>query len=217
LAPLGYQDSFGKQRANQWKDEGVLASPPASKESLRVGERQCDIAWVSKAASPASKEALMSVAKRLKEYLEQNHVTYSHCTHRMAYTAQEVAAAQHVPGQNMAKTVVLKADDQYVMVVLPAPLKLDLEMLRRKLPFGRLELASEKDLAWLFMDSELGAMPPFGNLYNLPVFVDQSLAVRQEIVFNAGTHMDTIQMPYDDFERLVHPKVIYAAFATMCG
>jgi Ala-tRNA(Pro) deacylase len=159
----------------------------------------------------------MSIAKRLREYLEQNHVPYSHCTHRMAYTAQEVAAAQHVPGQNMAKTVVLKADDQYVMVVLPAPLKLDLEMLRRELPFGRLELASEKDLAGLFMDSELGAMPPFGNLYNLPVFVDQSLAVRQEIVFNAGTHVDTIQMHYDDFERLVHPKVIHAALATMCG
>ena len=145
----------------------------------------------------------MSIAKRLREYLEQNHVPYSHCTHRMAYTAQEVAAAQHVPGQNMAKTVVLKADNQYVMVVLPAPLKLDLEMLRRELPFGRLELASEKDLAGLFMDSELGAMPPFGNLYNLPVFV--------------GTHMDTIQMRYDDFERLVHPKVIHAAFATTCG
>jgi Ala-tRNA(Pro) deacylase len=90
-------------------------------------------------------------------------------------------------------------------------------MLRRELPFGRLELASEKDLAWLFMDSELGAMPPLGNLYNPPVFVDQSLAVREEIVFNAGTHVDTIQMRYDDFERLVHPKVIHAAFATTCG
>jgi Ala-tRNA(Pro) deacylase len=159
----------------------------------------------------------MSIAKRLREYLEQNHVSFIHCTHRLAYTAQEVAAAQHVPGQNMAKTVVLKADDQFVMVVLPAPLKLDLEELRQKLPFDRLELASEKDLAWLFMDSELGAMPPFGNLYNLPVFVDQSLALRPEIVFNAGTHLDTIQMSYDDFERLVHPKVINATFATMCG
>jgi len=218
-ATFDSEHSFGKRRAFQGEVRGVLALNDRARAQGGHCERGSDSPTAPRPqeSQPASKEALMSVAKRLKEYLEQNHVPYSHCTHRMAYTAQEVAATQHVPGQNMAKTVVLKADDQYVMVVLPAPLKLDLEMLRRELPFGRLELASEKDLAWLFMDSELGAMPPLGNLYNPPVFVDQSLAVREEIVFNAGTHVDTIQMRYDDFERLVHPKVIHAAFATTCG
>ncbi|MEW5978950.1 MAG: YbaK/EbsC family protein [Acidobacteriota bacterium] len=155
----------------------------------------------------------MSIAKKVKDYLEQNHVPYTHCRHRPAYTAQELAEAQHISGWNVAKTVVFQADDQFVMVVLPAAFRVDLEELRQELPFDTLKLASEKDLAWLFMDSELGAMPPFGNLYKLPVYVDQSLAAREEIVFNAGTHMDTIRMRYADFEKLVHPQLIHAAFA----
>jgi Ala-tRNA(Pro) deacylase len=153
----------------------------------------------------------MSIAKRVKECLEQNHVPYTHCTHRLAYTAQEVAAAQHVPGREMAKTIVLKTDSQFAMVVLPAVMKINMKTLRDELPFSHLELATEKEFASLFPDSELGAMPPFGNLYNLPVYVDKSLSEDEEIVFNAGTHVDTIRIKYKDFVQVVQPKIVDAA------
>ena len=153
----------------------------------------------------------MSIARRVKDYLEQNTVPYSHCTHRLAYTAQEVAAAQHVPGKQMAKTIVLKTDSQFVMVVLPAVMKINMKALRDELPFSHVELATEKEFAELFADSELGAMAPFGNLYGLPVFVDKSLVEDAEIVFNAGTHVDTIRIKYADFSRLVKPVIVDAA------
>ncbi|MCI0626903.1 MAG: YbaK/EbsC family protein [Acidobacteria bacterium] len=153
----------------------------------------------------------MSIARRVKEYLEQNRVPYSHCTHRLAYTAQEVAAAQHVPGREMAKTIILKTDSLFAMAVLPAVMKINMKALRDELPFAHVELATEKEFAALFPDSELGAMAPFGNLYELPVYVDKSLAEDEEIVFNAGTHVDTIRIRYRDFARLVQPKIIDAA------
>ena len=153
----------------------------------------------------------MSSAKRVKDYLEQNQVAYTHCTHRLAYTAQEVAAAQHVPGKEMAKTIVLKTDFQFAMVVLPAVMKINMKTLREEVPFVHVELASEKEFAELFPDSELGAMAPFGNLYGVPVYVDKSLAQDREIVFNAGTHIDTIRIKYADFARLVRPVMIDAA------
>jgi Ala-tRNA(Pro) deacylase len=153
----------------------------------------------------------MSIAKRLKEYLEDNKVPYTHCTHRLAYTAQEVAAAQHVPGREMAKTIVLRVDDQFLLVILPAIMKIDMKALRDELPFKHVELASEREFASLFPDSETGAMVPFGNLYNLRVYVDKSLSLDEDIVFNAGTHVDTVKMKYGDFERLVRPQIINAA------
>ncbi len=153
----------------------------------------------------------MSIAKRVREYLEASQVPYTHCTHRLAYTAQEVAAAQHVPGREMAKTIVVTADLQHLMVVLPAVMKLDMKSLREELPYKHVQLATEKEFSTLFPDSEIGAMVPFGNLYNLPVYVDKSLSANEEIVFNAGTHIDTIRMKYQDFERLVQPKIINAA------
>jgi Ala-tRNA(Pro) deacylase len=152
----------------------------------------------------------MSIARRLREYLEENRVPYTHCTHRLAYTAQEVAAAQHVPGREMAKTIVVKADNRFVLVILPAVFKIDMKALREELPFKNVDLASEKEFVALFPDSEIGAMVPFGNLYQLSVYVDQSLSADEEIVFNAGTHVDTIKMRYQDFERLVQPKKINA-------
>lgn len=153
----------------------------------------------------------MSVANRLKEYLEEQKVPYTHCTHRLAYTAQEVAAAQHVPGRQLAKTIVVKADSQYVLIALPAVMKVNLKVLREELPFKHIELASEREFASLFPDCELGAMAPFGNVYHLSVYVDKSLTEHEEIVFNAGTHVDTIRIKYADFARLVRPQVIQAA------
>lgn len=153
----------------------------------------------------------MSIATRVRDYLEQNKVPYTHCTHRLAYTAQEVAAAQHVPGREMAKTIILKIDSQFAMLVLPAVMKIDMKNLRDELPFAHIELATEKEFAVLFPDSELGAMAPFGNLYGLPVYVDKSLAEDAEIVFNAGTHVDTIRIKYADFSRLTQPAIVHAA------
>ena len=153
----------------------------------------------------------MSIARRVKDYLEQNKVPYTHCTHRLAYTAQEVAAAQHVPGREMAKTIILKTDSQFAMLVLPAVMKIEMKTLRDELPFAHVELATEKEFAELFPDSEVGAMAPFGNLYGLPVYVDKSLAEDTEIVFNAGTHVDTIRIKYADFIRLTQPVIVDAA------
>jgi Ala-tRNA(Pro) deacylase len=153
----------------------------------------------------------MSIATRIKDHLEKNTVPYSHCTHRLAYTAQEVAQAQHVPGREMAKTIIVKTDLQFAMVVLPAVMKINMKILRDELPFAHVELATEKEFAELFPDSELGAMAPFGNLYGLPVYVDKSLAADTEIVFNAGTHIDTIRIKYVDFARLVRPVVVDVA------
>jgi len=152
----------------------------------------------------------MSIANRIRECLEEHKVPYTHCTHRLAYTAQEVAAAQHVPGHQMAKTIVLKADSQYILLILSAVMKVNLKVLRDELPFKHLELATEKEFASLFPDCELGAMAPFGNLYGLAVYVDKSLTDDDEIVFNAGTHVDTIRIKYADFARLVRPAVIQA-------
>lgn len=150
----------------------------------------------------------MTITKRLKDFLEANGVPYTHCTHRLAYTAQGVAAAQHVKGREMAKTVILRGDGKFFMAVLPASSKVDVEALHDALPYPQIRLATEYEFAVLFPDCEVGAMAPFGNLYSLEVFVDTALAEDEEIVFNAGSHVDTIRMSYRDFERLVHPVVL---------
>ena len=153
----------------------------------------------------------MNIPARLEKYLAEKHVPYTRATHRLAYSAQGVAAAQHVAGRKVAKAVILKTEDQFLMVVLPAPMKVDLYLLREELPFKHLELADEWEFGRLFPDCQLGAMAPFGNLYGLPVYVEESLAREDEIVFNAGTHVDTIRMKYKDFDRLVGPTLIHAA------
>lgn len=159
----------------------------------------------------------MNIPARLENYLAEKHVPYTRSTHRLAYSAPGVAAAQHVAGWSVAKTVILKAEDQFLMVVLPAPMKVDLHLLREQLPFKHLELADEWEFGRLFPDCQLGAMAPFGNLYGLPVYVEESLARQDEIVFNAGTHVDTIRMKYKDFEQLVGPTVIHAAALSARG
>ncbi len=150
----------------------------------------------------------MSVTKRLKEYLDSNGVPYTLCTHRLAYTAQGVAAIQHVKGREMAKCVILRGDGKFFMAVLPASSKVDIETLQTALPYPQIRLATEYEFAVLFPDCEVGAMAPFGNLYGLEVFVDTQLTQDEEIVFNAGTHTDTIRMSYRDFDRLVQPTVL---------
>jgi Ala-tRNA(Pro) deacylase len=145
---------------------------------------------------------------RLGEFLDREKVSYQQEFHRTVYTAQQVAAEEHIPGRIMAKTIVIKADDRFALAVLPASMRTDTGKLKAALGAKELRLASELEFTGLFPDCEVGAMPPFGNLYGVPVYADTSLAKDDEIVFNAGTHQDTIRMKYADFARLAEPKLL---------
>lgn len=147
----------------------------------------------------------MTIANRVKSFLDESGVDYEHGEHEPAYTAQEVAEAEHVPGRQVAKVVILTDGEASIMAVLPATRKVDLERIRRVAGNDALRLASEDEFADGFPGCEVGAMAPFGNLYDVLVFVDQSLRADETITFNAGTHTDSITMAYADFERLVEP------------
>ena len=149
----------------------------------------------------------MPIAKKVKKYHEENKVNYSVKTHPVVYTAQELAAVEHIPGKELAKVVIVKADGEFIMTVLPASHKLDLERLKEILSKGKVGLATEDEFKDLFPQCEVGAMPPFGNLYDLPVYVDTSLTEDEEITFEAGTHHETITLKYKEFERLVKPEI----------
>lgn len=148
----------------------------------------------------------MPILSKLKEFLDANGVSYEVRSHPQAFTASAVARAEHVPGGEVAKVVILRSGREFLMAVLPAPLKVDLVRLRREAGKPDLHLATEDEFVTLFPQCEPGAMPPFGNLYDLPVWVDQSLAGQPEIVFNAGTHRQSVHMSYADFARLVRPQ-----------
>jgi Ala-tRNA(Pro) deacylase len=140
-------------------------------------------------------------------FLDGNHVSYSTLQHPIAFTAQGVAAATHVHGRELAKTVVIRVDGRFVLAVLPAPARVDLKRFREMAGADLVSLATEAEFQGLFPGCEPGAMPPFGNLYGLPVYVDEKLTKDRQIVFNAGTHSEAVKMEYADFERLVQPKV----------
>ncbi len=146
--------------------------------------------------------------QKLKDYLDKNKVAYVSIRHSTAYTASAVAASAHVKGKNLAKTVIVKLDGKIVMAVLPARYRVDLEQLRAVSLSGSAELAMEEDFAKAFPNCEEGAMPPFGNLYGVPVYVDKTLAEDEEIAFNACSHSELIQLPYEAYARLVKPKVV---------
>jgi Ala-tRNA(Pro) deacylase len=146
--------------------------------------------------------------RKLKEFLDSNKVKYVTISHSMAYTATEIAASAHIPEKELAKTVVLKIDGKMAMAVLSASHKVDFDRLKGTLGAGSVELASEVEFKDRFSDCDIGAMPPFGNLYGMEVFVADSLAEDKEIAFNAGSHTELIKLSYGDFERLVKPKVV---------
>jgi Ala-tRNA(Pro) deacylase len=154
----------------------------------------------------------MPILTKLKEFLDAQGVRYDVRWHRRAFTAQEVAASEHVPGREMAKVVMLRAGGEYLMAVLPAPYHVGLDRFGKAAGRPDVRLATETEFAGLFPGCEAGAMPPFGNLYNIPVWVDESLTRDEEIVFNAGNHEQTVHMKYTDFARLVQPRV--ASFRT---
>jgi Ala-tRNA(Pro) deacylase len=153
----------------------------------------------------------MAILAKLREYLDQHHVQYEVLSHRQVFTAQETAQAQHVHGREMAKVVIVRSGREFMMVVLPAPCRVDLVRAGAVLGKSHLVLATEGEFTSLFPGCEPGAMPPFGNLYGLSVWVDRTLTRDEQIVFNAGTHTQTVRMRYADFAHLVQPKV--ASFA----
>jgi len=146
--------------------------------------------------------------RTLKDFLDQQGVKYVTITHSPAYSAHEIAASAHIKGKEFAKTVMVKLDGTMAMAVLPASDRVDFELLKRAAGATTVELASEREFRDLFPDCELGAMPPFGNLYGMNVFASQRLAEDEQIAFNAGSHAELIRLSYRDFERLVQPKVV---------
>jgi Ala-tRNA(Pro) deacylase len=150
----------------------------------------------------------MGCKEDLEAYLREAKIPFQVQHHAVAYTAQEVAAAEHIPGRMLAKVVIILGDGELSMFVLPAPARVDLDKATAVLGAKEARLAHEDEFADRFPGSEVGAMPPFGNLYDLPVYVDKSLAADETIVFEAGTHTDTMSMKYADYQRLVKPNLV---------
>ncbi len=145
---------------------------------------------------------------KMKEFLDRENIKYVSIVHSTAYTAQEVAASAHVTGRELAKTVIVQLDGEMALAVLPANRKIVLPDLREVTGGEQVKFAPEDKFKQRFPDCETGAMPPFGNLYDMEVFVADSLTHNDEIAFNAGSHTEVIKMAYKDFERLVQPKVV---------
>jgi Ala-tRNA(Pro) deacylase len=150
-------------------------------------------------------------AIKLKDYLDEQNIKYISIIHSQAYTAQETAQSAHIPGREMAKTVIVKINDKMAMVVLPASEKVDLDLVKGATHAESVQLADEREFEKLFSNCEIGAMPPFGNLYGMPVYVEESLGENENIAFNAGSHTELIKLSFKDFERLVHPKRLRAS------
>ncbi len=150
-------------------------------------------------------------ARLLKEFLDNRGVAYQSIPHTPAYTAQEIAATAHISGKEMAKTVIVKLDGKLAMAVLPASSQLSLERLRNATHTRLAELAGEMEFKDRFPGCEVGAMPPFGNLFDMPVYVARKLIGDEEIAFNAGSHTEVVRMHYKDFDQLVHPTVVEMA------
>ena len=144
---------------------------------------------------------------KLRKFLDSHHIKYLVISHSLAYTAQGIAALTHVSGKKLAKTVIVKIDGILAMAVVPASLHVDLERLRSLTGAQAVEIASEREFKDAFPDCETGAMPPFGNLYDMAVYADASLAENEEIIFSAGTHRELVRMNWYDMVRLVNPLV----------
>ena len=147
-------------------------------------------------------------SKKLKEFLDQEKIKYVCIMHSTAFTAQEVAASAHITGRELAKTVMVELDGELAMAVLPANRKVVVQDLREVTGSDQVKFASEEKFKGKFPECETGAMPPFGNLYGMEVYLSESLMQNDEIAFNAGTHTEVIRIKLADYERVVHPKVL---------
>jgi Ala-tRNA(Pro) deacylase len=146
--------------------------------------------------------------KKLKEFLDNHHIKYVSMTHSPAFTSQEIAAAAHISGKQLAKTVIIKMDGRLAMIVMPANDQVNFAKLRDVTGASGVDLASESEFKDKFAGCEVGAMPPFGNLYDMPVYVSSQLSQQDHILFNAGSHSELMQLAFPDFERLVKPKMV---------
>lgn len=146
--------------------------------------------------------------EKLKAFLDENRIRYLVVRHSNAYTSQEIAASAHVSGKEFAKTVIIKINGSMAMAVLPASYQIDFDMLKEAFGSRNVTLASEAEFRDRFPDCEVGAMPPLGNLYDMEVFVAESLTENKEITFNAGTHTEIIKLSFEDYVRLVEPSVL---------
>jgi Ala-tRNA(Pro) deacylase len=155
----------------------------------------------------------MKCKERLETYLREQQVPFQEQQHTQAFGAQRVAECEHVSSKKVAKTVIVMVDNQMKCFVLPAAYHVDFEKIRAILGTKEARLAHENEFAQTFPDCEVGSIPPFGNLYGLPVYVDKSLTTEETIIFPAGTYTDTMSLKYADFERLVHPQVTMFAKA----
>ena len=144
----------------------------------------------------------------LRQYLENNSVRYVVISHSPAFTAQGIAALAHIPGKELAKTVIVKLDGNLAMAVLPASLHVNLSALKRETGAKIVELASEEEFRDRFPECDTGAMPPFGNLYGMEVFADEALTRDKEIAFNACSHRELVRLSWDDYQNLAKPRVI---------
>ena len=149
---------------------------------------------------------------KLREFLDSHNIKYLVISHSLAYTAQNIAALAHVSGKKLAKTVIVKIDGVLAMAVIPASEHVDLDRLRALTGARNVEIATEREFKDAFPDCETGAMPPFGNLYDMPVYADMSLSQFEEITFSAGTHRELVRMRWDDMVRLVNPTVDQLAY-----
>jgi Ala-tRNA(Pro) deacylase len=145
---------------------------------------------------------------KLREYLDSHNVKYLVLSHSVAYTAQGIAALVHLSGKKLAKTVIVRVDGALAMAVVPASFHVDLDLLRTAAGAQTVEIATEREFKDAFPDCETGAMPPFGNLYDMAVYADASFGENEEITFNAGTHRELVRMTWADMVRLVNPKVV---------
>ena len=145
--------------------------------------------------------------QKLKDYLDENNIKYVVISHSSAFTALEVAASAHLPGKELAKTVMVKIDGKMAMVVLPSSYKIDFDLLKDVTNAEQIELAEEDEFSSLFPNCQVGTMPPFGNLYDMDVYVAEALTKADEIAFAAGSHSELIKLAYADFEKLVKPAV----------
>lgn len=153
----------------------------------------------------------MQCKQRLETYLHNNQVLFQEQKHSQAFGAQRVAESEHVSSKKFAKVVIAIADDKMVSLILPAAYRVDLERARTALGAKEIRLAHEDEIKPVFSDCEVGSVPPFGNLYGIPVYVDNSLKGEETILFSAGTYTDTMSMKYTDFEHLVHPQAMLFA------
>lgn len=145
---------------------------------------------------------------KLREFLDSHKIRYLIFSHSLAYTAQGIAALTHISGKELAKTVIVRIDGELAMAVVPASRHVDLAMLKQAVGARAVELATELEFKDKFPDCEAGAMPPFGNLYGMAVYADESLTSVKEITFNAGTHRDLMRMDWADLARLVEPRIV---------